>query len=49
LNQIARYRTFEDAWLQYQFVALNKSRDAIGRSVVSRTEVSLTHCKVFNP
>ena len=49
LDQIARYRTFEDAWLQYQFVALNKSRDAIGRSVVSRTEVSLTHCKVLNP
>jgi hypothetical protein len=49
LDQIARYRTFEDAWLQYQFVALNKSRDAIGRSVVSRNEVSLTHCKVLNP
>jgi hypothetical protein len=49
LDQIARYRTFEDAWLQYQFVALNKSRDAIGRSVVSRTDVSLTHCKVLNP
>ncbi len=49
LDQIARYRTFEDAWLQFQFVALNKSRDAIGRSVVSRNEVSLTHCKVLNP
>ncbi|NWG07367.1 MAG: hypothetical protein HXY35_11860 [Chloroflexi bacterium] len=49
LNQIARYRTFEDAWLQYQFVALDRYRNAIGRSVVSRTEVSLTHCKVFNP
>ena len=49
LDQIARYRNFENAWLQYQFVALNKSRDAIGRSVVSRNEVSLTHCKVFNP
>ncbi|MFT3895244.1 MAG: hypothetical protein QM730_26770 [Anaerolineales bacterium] len=49
LDQIARYRTFEDAWLQFQFVGLNKSRHAIGRSVVSRNEVSLTHCKVLNP
>ena len=49
LDQIARYRTFEDAWLQYQFVALDKSSKAIGRSVVSRNEVSLTHCKIFNP
>jgi hypothetical protein len=49
LDQIARYRTFENAWLQYQFVALNKSRHAIGRSVVSRNEVSLTHCKVLYP
>jgi len=49
LNQIARYRTFENAWLQFQFVALNKSRKAIGRSVVSRNEVSLTHCKVLFP
>ena len=49
LDQIARYRTFEDAWLQFQFVALNKYREAIGRSIVSRNEVSLTHCKVINP
>ncbi len=49
LDQIARYRDFEDAWLQFQFVALDKYRDAIGRSIVSRNEVSLTHCKVFNP
>lgn len=49
LEQIARYRTFEDAWLQFQFVALDKYHHAVGRSVVSRTEVSLTHCKVFNP
>lgn len=49
LDQIARYRTFEDAWLQFQFVALNKHREAIGRSIVSRNEVSLTHCKVINP
>jgi hypothetical protein len=49
LDQIDRYLTFEDAWLQYQFVALDKNRKAIGRSVVSRTDVSLTHCKVFNP
>lgn len=49
LDQIARYRTFENAWLQFQFVALNKQKEAIGRSVVSRNEVSLTHCKVLNP
>jgi hypothetical protein len=49
LNQIDRYLTFEDAWLQYQFVALDKFNHAIGRTVVSRTDVSLTHCKVLNP
>jgi hypothetical protein len=49
LDQIADYRTFEDAWLQYQFVALTKYRDVLGRSVVSRTDVSVTHCKTINP
>jgi hypothetical protein len=49
LDQINRYRNFEDAWLQYQFVALDKHRKVIGRSIVSRNEVSLTHCKAINP
>ena len=49
LNQIHRYRYFEDAWFQYQLVASTITRKVLGRSVVSRTEVSLTHCKVLNP
>ena len=49
LDQIADYRNFEDAWLQYQFVAATSTRKVLGRSVVSRNEVSLTHCKVLNP
>jgi hypothetical protein len=49
LNQIHRYRFFEDAWLQYQLVASTATRKVLGRSVVSRTDVSLTHCKVVSP
>lgn len=49
LSQIARYRFFEDAWLQYQLVASTVTRKVLGRSVVSRSDVSLTHCKVINP
>jgi hypothetical protein len=49
LDQINDYRTFEDAWMQYQFVALTKFRVVMGRSVVSRTDVSVTHCKTINP
>jgi hypothetical protein len=49
LNQIRRYLYFEDAWFQYQLVASTITRKVLGRSVVSRTEVSLTHCKVLNP
>ena len=49
LSQIHRYRFFEDAWFQYQLVASTAAQRVLGRSVVSRTEVSLTHCKVFNP
>jgi len=49
LNQIQGYRFFEDAWLQYQLVASTSTRKVLGRSVVSRTDLSLTHCKVFNP
>ena len=49
LEQIRRYRFFEDAWLQYQLVASTVTRKVLGRSVVSLTDVSLTHCKVLNP
>lgn len=49
LNQIHRYRYFEEAWFQYQLVASTVTKKVLGRSVVSRGEVSLTHCKVLNP
>lgn len=49
LSQIQRYRYFEDAWFQYQLVASTAAQKALGRSVVSQNEVSLTHCKVLNP
>ena len=49
LSQIARYRFFEDAWLQYQLVASTATRRVLGRSVVSRTDVSLRHCTLINP
>jgi len=49
LDQIVNYKNFEDAWLQYQFVASTIGLTVLGRSVVSRSDVSLTHCKVLNP
>jgi hypothetical protein len=49
LSQIQSYRFFEDAWFQYQLVASTATRRVLGRSVVSRTEVSLTHCTVLTP
>jgi hypothetical protein len=49
LNQITGYRFYEDAWFQYQLVASTTTRRVLGRSVVSQNEISLTHCKVFNP
>jgi hypothetical protein len=48
LDQIENYRDFEDAWLQYQFVASTSALKVLGRSIVSRNEVSLTNCRVFN-
>lgn len=48
LSQIHRYRYFEDAWLQYQLVASTATERVLGRSVVSRNEISLTHCKNLN-
>ncbi|HJS17102.1 MAG TPA: hypothetical protein VJ785_00025 [Anaerolineales bacterium] len=49
LNQIHNYRNYQDAWLQYQLVASTATRRVLGRSVVSRTDVSLTNCKVLYP
>ena len=49
LDQIDGYMNFEDAWLQYQFVASNIFLNHLGSSVVDRNSISLTHCKVFNP
>lgn len=49
LSQIQRYRFYEDAWFQYQLVASTATQRVLGRSVVSRTDVSLTHCKFLNP
>lgn len=49
LSQIQSYRYYEDAWFQYQLVASTVTRKVLGRSVVSRTDVSLTHCTVLNP
>ncbi len=49
LSQIDDYKSYEDAWLQYQFVASNVYLTRLGSSVVDRDTVSLTHCTVFNP
>lgn len=48
LDQINDYDKYEDAWLQFQFVASTSSLSVLGRSVVSRNEVSLTNCRVIN-
>jgi len=48
LDQILEHETFEDAWLQFQFVASTVGLTVLGRSVVSRNEVSITHCKKVN-
>jgi hypothetical protein len=49
LSQIHRYRNFQDAWFQYQLVASTATQRVLGRSVVSRSEVSLTNCRVLFP
>lgn len=49
LSQISSYRFYEDAWFQYQLVASTAAQKVLGRSIVSRNEVSLTHCKVLIP
>jgi len=49
LDQIDDHESFEDAWLQFQFVASNIYLNRLGASIVDRNSVSLTHCTVFNP
>jgi hypothetical protein len=48
VDQIEDYRSFQNAWLQYQFVASTIGLTVLGRSVVDRTSISLTHCSVLN-
>jgi hypothetical protein len=48
LDQIDDYTSFQDAWLQYQFVASTVGLTVLGRSVVDRTSVSVTHCSALN-
>lgn len=49
LSQISGYRFYEDAWFQYQLVASTITQKVLGSTIVSRNEVSLTHCKVLIP
>lgn len=49
LDQINDYDKFEDAWLQYQLVATTVGLNVLGRSVVDRTSVSVTHCSALYP
>jgi hypothetical protein len=49
LSQINRYRNYADAWFQYQLVASTATQKVLGRSVVSRSDVSLTHCSLLTP
>ena len=49
LGQIQSYRNYLDAWFQYQLIASTATQKVIGRSVVSRGDVSLAYCGVLNP
>lgn len=49
LDQINDYKNFEDAWLQYQLVASTVGLTVLGRTVVDRTSVSVTHCSALYP
>lgn len=49
LDQLTGHEKFEDAWLQFQFVASNVFLHRLGSSVVDRNSVSITHCTVFRP
>ncbi|GAB4460294.1 MAG: hypothetical protein Kow0070_16320 [Anaerolineales bacterium] len=47
LDQIQDYDQFQDAWLQYQLVASTAGLTVLGRTVVDRTSVSVTHCSAL--
>ena len=49
LDQITDHEQFEDAWLQYQLVASTVGLTVLGRSIVDRTSVSITHCSALRP
>jgi len=49
LDQLTGHEKFEDAWLQFQFVASNVFLHRLGSSVVDQNSVSITHCTVFRP
>lgn len=42
---IRKYYNFLDAWLEYQFVAVNKDRQVIGRTQVYERNLSLQMCR----
>ncbi len=48
VDQIADHESYEDAWLQFQFVGSTVGLTVLGRSVVSQNEVSLTSCRTIN-
>jgi len=48
VDQIADHESYQDAWLQFQFVGSTVGLTVLGRSVVSRNEISLTSCRVMN-
>lgn len=49
ISQITGYKKFEDAWLQFQFVASNVYLHRLGSSIVDRSSTSVTHCTAFTP
>ncbi len=48
IEQIVDHKDFQDAWLQYQFVASTVGLTVLSRSIVSRTDISLTSCRAMN-
>ena len=48
VDQIADHKDFQDAWLQYQFVASTVGLTVLSRSIVSRADISLTSCRAMN-
>ncbi len=48
-DNISRYRDFDEAWLQYQIVATDRSRKVLGRSLVYPDQINLVHCATPTP